>query len=57
MDKQTEWVYCNSEDLERVFNKAEKKYGGIVHNYSITEASLKRSEPKNPLTSMSQKNK
>ena len=52
MDKETEWVYCNSEDLERVFNKAEKKYGGIVHNYNIDTESLKKNEPKNILTTM-----
>ena len=52
LDKQTEWVYCNSNDLKKVFNLAYEKYGGIVHNYSITEASLKKYEPKNPLTTM-----
>ena len=42
----------NSQDLERVFNKVVKKYGGIVHNYLISESSLKKSEPKKPLSSM-----
>ena len=52
LDKQTEWVYCNNDDLKKVFNLAFKQYGGIVHNYSITEASLKKYEPKRPLTTM-----
>ena len=52
LDKQTEWIYCDSDALKTVFDKANKKYGGIVHNYTITEASLKRIEPKNPLTTM-----
>ena len=52
LDKQTEWIYCDSDALKTVFDKANKKYGGIVHNYTITEASLKKIEPKNPLTTM-----
>ena len=52
LDKQTEWVYCNSDDLKKVFNLAFKKYGGVVHNYDITAASLSKNEPKKPLTTM-----
>ena len=51
-DKQTEWFYCCSNDLKKVFTLAQEKYGGIVHNYPITNNSLKKSEPKNPLADM-----
>ena len=51
-DKQTEWFYCSSNDLKKVFNLAQEKYGGIVNNYPITKASLKQSEPKDALTTM-----
>ena len=51
-DKQTEWFYCCSDDLKKVFDLAQKKYGGIVHNYSITRDSLKKAEPKKPITEM-----
>ena len=51
-DQQTEWVYCTSQDLKKVFNDAQEIYGGTVHNYPITEASIKQSEPKHAITTM-----
>ena len=52
LNKQTEWIYCNSNDLKKVFLLAKKKYGGTVHNYNIDKDSLKKNEPKNQLTTM-----
>ena len=51
-DNHTEWIYCSSNDIKKVFILAQEKYGGIVNNYPISKASLKQSEPKDALTTM-----